>query len=328
MALNCLPRNAVEAKRRGAARVVGVDVQRLHVRQAMLVKRALGLDIEFRRASVYDLTSRTFGRFDVTLALGLIYHCKHLMLALDNLAQVTRRTLVLETALYPPQKQPAPFDYVHGGQKRRIHSVGYVDNPSDAQESAFNWFLPSVDSLGPLLRQAGFAEVEVVAVEHERAICVCRKADVFPDSTVLGNLKAALTLLHGDTRTVAGGEIRFTFDVENAGLVTWLGTGEAGTDKGAVRLGAHLYGDEETEIAWDYGRARLESDVPPGGVRRLDIVLRAPERPGSYRIEFDMVAEGVTWFENLGSTVLTADLTVEGEGQASASVPRGRDPLG
>ena len=302
---------AVEVKRRGAARVVGVDVQRLHIRQAMFVKRALGLDIEFQRASVYDLTPRACGHFDVTLALGLIYHCKHLMLALENLAQVTRRTLLLETAVYPPHKQPAPFNYVHGGQSRRIHSLGYVENPPGAQESAFNWFLPSVDSLDALLRQAGFAEVDVVTVEHERAICVCRKTTASPDSSVLGKLRASLTLAHGDSRVVAGGDVRFTLDVENTGFVTWLAVGEAGTDKGAVRLGAHLYGEDETEISWDYGRAQLQSDVPPGSVVRLDIVLRAPKRPGSYRVEFDMVDEDLAWFEDLGSTVLTANLTVD-----------------
>ena len=45
---------AVELKRRGAGRVLGVDSQRNLVRQALFVRDALGLDIEYRRMSVYD----------------------------------------------------------------------------------------------------------------------------------------------------------------------------------------------------------------------------------------------------------------------------------
>ncbi|PYT03068.1 MAG: TIGR04290 family methyltransferase, partial [Acidobacteria bacterium] len=66
---------AVELKRRGASRVVGVDSQRNLIRQAEFVREVLSLDIEYRRASVYDLDPRASGQFDITLALGLIYHC-------------------------------------------------------------------------------------------------------------------------------------------------------------------------------------------------------------------------------------------------------------
>ena len=43
---------SIEAKRRGAARVLGVDAQRHLINQAMFVRRVLGLDIEYRRMSV------------------------------------------------------------------------------------------------------------------------------------------------------------------------------------------------------------------------------------------------------------------------------------
>src|SRR6266498_2102465 len=45
---------SVEMKRRGAARVLGVDSQSSLIRQAVFVRTALGLDIEYRRMSVYD----------------------------------------------------------------------------------------------------------------------------------------------------------------------------------------------------------------------------------------------------------------------------------
>src|ERR1700751_741380 len=63
----------IEAKRRGAARGLGIDAQRLHIRQARFAARVLGLDIEYQRMPVYDLSAHRNGKFDVTLALGLIY---------------------------------------------------------------------------------------------------------------------------------------------------------------------------------------------------------------------------------------------------------------
>ena len=171
---------AIEAKRRGARRVLGVEAKRQHVRQAKFARQALGLDIEYRRGSVYDLRVATLGRFDVTLALGLIYHCKHLMLALENLAQVTRRLMILETAVYPP----------------------------DALEASYNWFLPSADSLPALIRQGGFDEVDVVDVLGARAVCVCRKTREAPDSSSPAHLRAALSLDHQAVTCTPGEALR------------------------------------------------------------------------------------------------------------------------
>ena len=161
---------AIEAKRLGARRVLGVDANTLHVRQAQLARQALGLDIEYRPMSVYDL--ETLGRFDVTLALGLLYHCKHPLLALEKLAEVTRRLMILETEVYP--RKTELFHLVSGTNDQLVHTLGYVENPPDVSaEPAYNWFLPSTDSLPSLIRQGGFDEVEVVDVRGARAVCVC-----------------------------------------------------------------------------------------------------------------------------------------------------------
>src|SRR5919204_1027794 len=61
----------IEMKRRGAARVLGIDSQRNLIRQAVFVRDLIGLDIDYRRMSVYDLDPCELGQFDITLALGL-----------------------------------------------------------------------------------------------------------------------------------------------------------------------------------------------------------------------------------------------------------------
>src|ERR1700704_1742289 len=153
-----------EARRRGAKRVLGVDGQRQHVRQGLFVRKVLGLEVEFRRLNVYELSPRSVGQFDITLALGLLYHLKHPILALENLYQVTKELLVIETAIMPPERTPESFTHPLGAQQMLLHPLAYVENPAAAKEQVFNWFLPSVPALKALLRNTGFAEVEAIEV--------------------------------------------------------------------------------------------------------------------------------------------------------------------
>lgn len=303
---------AVEAKRRGARRVLGVDGQRQHVRQALLVRRALGLDLEFRRMNVYELNRRSVGEFDVTLALGLVYHLKHLVLALENLYEVTRELLVVETAIMPPERTPEPFAHPLGEAEMRLHALAYVENPPEAKEQVYNWFLPSVSALTALLTNTGFDRVEAIEVKDERAVLVCRKR---PGGGRGGDARhhyvAALAVEAAPARCRAGEEISFRVSAANVGLKEWSALGEGPEGRGAVHLGPHLLRDDEEEVAWDYGRAALPRDLAPGDAASFDITVRAPERPGRYVVEFDLVAEHVAWFEDFGSGTVRHELTVE-----------------
>lgn len=300
-----------EAKRRGAARVLGVDGQRQHIRQALFVRKVLGLDVEFRRMNVYELDQRAIGQFDITLALGLIYHLKHLVLALENLYKVTRETLIIETAIMPPELTPQSFTHPLGETQMRLHALALVENPTAAKEQVFNWFLPSVEALAALLKNTGFDSIEVVEVKNERAVLVCRKSVTRSEGEVLHHYVAALTMESGSEISRSGEELRFTLRLENAGLTPWTARGEDETGKGAVQLGAHLLRSDEEELSWDYGRADLPRDLEPGEVESVSIALRAPVEPGRYIVEFDMVAEHIAWFEDFGSGTLRCELVVE-----------------
>ena len=304
---------AVELKRRGAGRVLGVDSQRNLVRQALFVRDVLGLDIEYRRMSVYDLDPRGLGQYDLTLALGLVYHCKHLVLALERLFAVTRELLVLETAIYPPERSPGSFTYEVGGLQPVLHPLAYVENPGEAKEAVYNWFLPGVEALVALLRNVGFDEVEVFpATQDDRAIFACRKREPYPDSRWIGYLSASLAVEEGPARCGAGEVLTFRVRAENTGLARWLREGEPGTDRGAVHLVAHVFGaGGEEPLSWYHAGAYLPGDVAPGESAAVEIAMRAPAEPGRYRLEFDMVSEHLAWFEDLGSEVLRHELSVE-----------------
>ncbi len=66
---------SIEMKRRGAARVVGIDSDEGYLAQARFAAEVYGVDIELRNLSVYDVA--TLGeRFDVVLFLGVLYHLR------------------------------------------------------------------------------------------------------------------------------------------------------------------------------------------------------------------------------------------------------------
>ncbi len=299
----------VEAKRRGAGRVLGVDGQRQHVRQALFVRKVLGLDLEFRRFSVYDLQPATVGVFDITLALGLVYHLKHLVLALERLHAVTRELLVVETAIIPPEQTPESFVQPLGEIRQRLHPLFYAENPPEAKEQVYNWFLPSPDALRGLLLNTGFEEVSIFSVVRDRAVLVCRKSKSGSGPHV-HDYVATLAFSAAPPATVQASEdVTFNLRATNTGRALWPAVGAPGT-KGIVSLGGHLLGPDEEELNWDCGRAILPRDVAPGETADLEFVFRVPERPGDYIIEFDMVAEHVTWFEDFGPGVLRHRFTV------------------
>ncbi|HMG05844.1 MAG TPA: DUF1698 domain-containing protein [Chthoniobacterales bacterium] len=298
---------SVEAKRRGAKRVLGVDAQRKHIRQALFVRKVLGLDLEYRRMDVYELDPLVIGEFDITLALGLVYHLKHLVLGLEKLYAVTREILIVETAIIPPEQTPPSFVQSLGRFKQVLHPLACVANSPDAPEAVLNWFLPSPAALKTLLENTGFGQVTIVNVSADRAVLVGRKQA----STKPTNFAALLTVKEAPAKCEAGAEVTFRMSLENSGGRTWNASGSDQTGTGAVHLGAHLLREDEEEISWDYGRAPLSRNVPPGEAVDAEIRLRMPEVAGRYIVEFDMVEEHRAWFEDYGSRTVRHGLTVE-----------------
>ena len=80
----------MEMKARGAARVVGIDADDRYLAQAKFAAEVNGFDIEFRRLSVYDI-GQLGERFDIVLFLGVLYHLRHPLLALDLIQRACRR---------------------------------------------------------------------------------------------------------------------------------------------------------------------------------------------------------------------------------------------
>jgi hypothetical protein len=77
-----------------------------------------------------------------------------------------------------------------------------------------------------------------------------------------------------------------------------------------VRLGAQLCDEHGTLLERDYARAWLPETLKPGASVNVPIEIVAPKTPGNYVLKFDLVSEGIDWFENNGSPTTLEPLVV------------------
>ena len=77
-----------------------------------------------------------------------------------------------------------------------------------------------------------------------------------------------------------------------------------------VRLGAQLCAADGTIIDRDFARAWLPQALGPGDRTDIAIEIPAPGQPGRYALKFDLVSEGIDWFERCGSQTTTRSLWV------------------
>lgn len=167
-----------EMRRRGAARVVGIDADEHYLEQARYAARALGeTGIEFRRLSAYDVAALG-ERFDLVIFMGVLYHLRHPLLALDLIREHVAgdRMLFQSLARGPDEVAEVAPDY-------DFDQSGHFDRP-DHPRLAFverewahdwtNWWVPNRAGVEAMLRAAGFA-IEAGPVDE---VYLCRTAPV------------------------------------------------------------------------------------------------------------------------------------------------------
>ena len=123
------------------------------------------------------------------------------------------------------------------------------------------------------------------------------------------HLVAGLRLVPGivERTSVRRGEpIRGTVTLQNVGGVSWL---PGSTPHGGVNLGVHLRARDGSPVSVDLARVRLEGTTAPGRTQTIAFAIAAPD-PGDYLLEFDLVSEGVGWFEMNGSATVTLAVVV------------------
>jgi tRNA (mo5U34)-methyltransferase len=170
---------AIEMKRRGAKRVLGIDFDQDYLDQAEFAAEVNGLDIEFRQLSVYEV-GRLKERFDIVLFLGVFYHLRYPLLALDLIRAHVVKDLFVFQAMQrgDPAVEPVAPDYEFFGQAPfdapgypKLHFVehAFAGDPT-------NWWVPNRACVEALLRASGFSIVS----HPEEEVYVCRAGAIPP----------------------------------------------------------------------------------------------------------------------------------------------------
>ncbi len=143
-----------EAERRGAKRVLATDSFSWGgggwgtQDGFQLARRALGSKVEDLFIDVLDLAPEKVGAFDVVFFLGVLYHMRHPLLALERVASVTRELLIVETAV----------DYLH----TRRPVIAFYPGAESGNDPT-NWCGPNGRAVIAMLNTVGFRRVDVVA---------------------------------------------------------------------------------------------------------------------------------------------------------------------
>jgi tRNA (mo5U34)-methyltransferase len=149
---------SVELARRGA-HVVGIDIDPHYLAQARWVSTQFEVAdrIELHQMQVYDLMHLD-ERFDLVLFMGVLYHLRYPLLALDIVAQKAKRLLVFQSMMMPGQKAIEATDGFSLFDTEVMHQrgwpkMGFVEHSIEGDPT--NWWVPNHAGIEAMLRSSG-----------------------------------------------------------------------------------------------------------------------------------------------------------------------------
>lgn len=148
---------AFEMERRGAS-VVAIDST--EIENFYVAKELLGSNVEYHVQDVYDLTPERNGYFDIIFFMGVLYHLKHPLLALERVCECTRDMAIVESFV------------ASEGISSDAPAMEYYET-TELLGQTDNWCGPNVKCLLAFCRSAGFARAELVQTNQQRALVAC-----------------------------------------------------------------------------------------------------------------------------------------------------------
>lgn len=139
---------------RHRAKVTSVDCWRPG--NYFLAREAMKSKAEFHEASVYELGKDKLGSFDIVLFMGVLYHLRHPLLALENVCELTRDFAVIESHI---------IDKMREGDEPAMEFYEFDELGGQYD----NWWAPNFECMAQMIRSAGFARVELLYRNDTRA---------------------------------------------------------------------------------------------------------------------------------------------------------------
>lgn len=130
-----------ECERRGAAEVVAFSLEDPETTGFNRLKSVLGSELRYVNGSVYNLQDYNLGQFDIVLFLGVLYHLRYPLLAIDRLRDVCRGELYIETHIIDELPEHPIWQFYPG---------------SELAGDSSNWFGPNILAVVTAFQTAGF----------------------------------------------------------------------------------------------------------------------------------------------------------------------------
>jgi tRNA (mo5U34)-methyltransferase len=165
---------SIEMKRRGAERVLGIDSDEQYLAQARFAADVAGLEIEFRNLSIYEV-AQLKEQFDWVLFMGVLYHLRHPLLALDLIHEHVARDWLLFQSMQRgsrevhPLKRDYPFEETSVFDEAGFPLMYFIERRYANDPT--NWWIPNQACTEAMLRSAGFQ----IHDHPEQEVYVCRR---------------------------------------------------------------------------------------------------------------------------------------------------------
>jgi tRNA (mo5U34)-methyltransferase len=165
---------AIEMKRRGADRVIGIDENATYLAQARFAAEVTGMDIQLRQLSVYDV-AKLGEKFDVVLFMGVLYHLRHPLLALDLIYEHVAKNLLVFQSMHRGSDELEPVAHDYPFKEKKIFNrpgfprLYFIEQSYSGDPT--NWWIPNRACSEALLRSAGFTIIS----HPEQEVYICRR---------------------------------------------------------------------------------------------------------------------------------------------------------
>ena len=180
---------SIEMKRRGAKRVLGIDVDERYLNQAHFATRTLGFEVEFEKRSVYQVDGIA-GQFDYVLFMGVFYHLRYPAYALDQVVKKVRPNgrLVFQSMLRGSDEvkhwaENYRFWETEQFQHPAYPAMYFVEN-SYANDQT-NWWIPNRAAAEAVLRSSGLEILD----HPEAETWICKPRNVMRDGEYVLDLE-------------------------------------------------------------------------------------------------------------------------------------------
>lgn len=143
-----------ECEKRGAGKVLSTDhyvwhEEKFGIKGFLTAREILGSKVDYKDIDVFDISPESVGTWDTVLFLGVYYHLKNPMLALEKLAKVTKHLLVIESHIII-----TPFH-------RGIPLSEFYEN-DELNNDFSNWWGPNLQCLVQTVRASGFEQIDII----------------------------------------------------------------------------------------------------------------------------------------------------------------------